>query len=201
MGADAGISAFPDAENLFSWMGTIIGADGTVYEGLQFKLSIKFTQNYPFNAPTVKFETPCFHPNVDQYGNICLDILKVHSFLFIGTHRFRTNGAPSTMSELFSFPSKVFWEVCFILNLSHVQNPTTNPLLTVTQLPCGRTKKVQSNTTFLIFYRIQEGAPKEVPRISKSLTLYILYFPFRAVMHNSHYSWITQSNNNNNLIS
>ena len=23
------------------------------------------------------FITPCFHPNVDQYGNICLDILKV----------------------------------------------------------------------------------------------------------------------------
>ena len=121
MGADAGISAFPDAENLFSWMGTIIGADGTVYEGLQFKLSIKFTQNYPFNAPTVKFETPCFHPNVDQYGNICLDILKVILFcLFIGTHRCRTNGAPSTMSELFSFPFRVSWEVCFILNPSHL---------------------------------------------------------------------------------
>ena len=24
----------------------------------------------------MKFETPCFHPNVDQFGNICLDILK-----------------------------------------------------------------------------------------------------------------------------
>ena len=24
----------------------------------------------------VKFETPCFHPNVDTHGNICLDILK-----------------------------------------------------------------------------------------------------------------------------
>ena len=24
----------------------------------------------------MKFETPCFHPNVDTYGNICLDILK-----------------------------------------------------------------------------------------------------------------------------
>ncbi len=24
----------------------------------------------------MKFETACFHPNVDQYGNICLDILK-----------------------------------------------------------------------------------------------------------------------------
>lgn len=32
--------------------------------------------DYPYKPPTVKFETPCFHPNVDTYGNICLDILK-----------------------------------------------------------------------------------------------------------------------------
>ena len=35
--------------------------------------------DYPFKAPTVRFETACFHPNVDQYGNICLDILKVRT--------------------------------------------------------------------------------------------------------------------------
>lgn len=33
-------------------------------------------QNYPFKAPTVRFETTLFHPNVDVHGNICLDILK-----------------------------------------------------------------------------------------------------------------------------
>ena len=46
------------------------------YEGLTYKLSLAFPNDYPFKAPTVKFETPCFHPNVDQFGNICLDILK-----------------------------------------------------------------------------------------------------------------------------
>ena len=30
----------------------------------------------PFSAPTITFSTPIFHPNVDQSGNICLDILK-----------------------------------------------------------------------------------------------------------------------------
>lgn len=35
-------------------------------------------QNYPFEAPLVRFETACFHPNVDNAGNICLDILKEH---------------------------------------------------------------------------------------------------------------------------
>ena len=48
-----------------------------VYEGLTFKLSLKFPTSYPYEAPQVTFQTPCFHPNVDQYGNICLDILKV----------------------------------------------------------------------------------------------------------------------------
>lgn len=47
-----------------------------VYENLEYKLTIEFSSNYPLSAPTVKFDTPCFHPNVDQYGNICLDILK-----------------------------------------------------------------------------------------------------------------------------
>lgn len=73
---DPGVSAFPDGDSLFSWVGTIQGAAQTVYEGMSYKLSLKFPTDYPFKAPTVKFETPCFHPNVDQYGNICLDILK-----------------------------------------------------------------------------------------------------------------------------
>jgi hypothetical protein len=47
-----------------------------VYQGLTYKMSFAFPNDYPFKAPTVKFETPCFHPNVDQFGNICLDILK-----------------------------------------------------------------------------------------------------------------------------
>ena len=79
MTKDAGISAFPDGDNIFHWTGTIVGGEGTVYEGLQYKLSLKFPTGYPYEAPQVTFVTPCFHPNVDQYGNICLDILKVRA--------------------------------------------------------------------------------------------------------------------------
>lgn len=61
---------------MFKWIASIKGVEGTVYEGLEFKLTIEFNTNYPISAPIVKFDTPCFHPNVDQYGNICLDILK-----------------------------------------------------------------------------------------------------------------------------
>ncbi|XP_014229185.1 ubiquitin-conjugating enzyme E2 C [Trichogramma pretiosum] len=76
MHADKGISAFPDGENLFKWVGTITGPQDTVYTDLSYKLSLEFPQSYPYSAPVVRFITPCFHPNVDNAGNICLDILK-----------------------------------------------------------------------------------------------------------------------------
>eukprot|EP00062_Callorhinchus_milii_P002955 gi/632939677/ref/XP_007882769.1/ PREDICTED: ubiquitin-conjugating enzyme E2 C [Callorhinchus milii] len=76
MSGDKGISAFPESDNLFRWIGTIDGAAGTVYEGLRYKLLLEFPSGYPYNAPTVKFITACYHPNVDTEGNICLDILK-----------------------------------------------------------------------------------------------------------------------------
>ncbi|XP_027459133.1 ubiquitin-conjugating enzyme E2 C-like isoform X3 [Zalophus californianus] len=48
----------------------------SVYEDLRYKLSLEFPSGYRYNAPTVKFLIPCYHPNVDTQGNICLDILK-----------------------------------------------------------------------------------------------------------------------------
>ncbi|KAJ8960154.1 hypothetical protein NQ318_003874 [Aromia moschata] len=76
MSQEKNISAFPEGENLFKWIGTIMGPKDTVYETLKFKLSFQFPNSYPYTAPVVKFVTPCFHPNVDTSGNICLDILK-----------------------------------------------------------------------------------------------------------------------------
>lgn len=77
MSKTPGISAFPDSDgNLFNWTATVKGSDATVYQDQVYKLSIQFPQDYPYKAPTVTFITPIFHPNVDQYGNICLDILK-----------------------------------------------------------------------------------------------------------------------------
>ncbi|KAK6776319.1 hypothetical protein RDI58_027320 [Solanum bulbocastanum] len=76
MSGDSGISAFPEEDNIFCWKGTITGSKDTVFEGTEYKLSLSFPADYPFKPPKVKFETGCFHPNVDVYGNICLDILQ-----------------------------------------------------------------------------------------------------------------------------
>ncbi|KAF3326201.1 ubiquitin-conjugating enzyme E2 20-like protein [Carex littledalei] len=76
MSGDPGISAFPEGDDIFHWRGTINGSTGTVYAGMVYKLSLSFNTDYPFKPPKVKFESPCFHPNVDLHGNICLDILQ-----------------------------------------------------------------------------------------------------------------------------
>ena len=76
MSGDSTVSAFPDGDNLFNWVAQIVGGTSTVYEGLRYKLSLSFPSRYPYVPPTVKFLTPCYHPNVDTSGNICLDILK-----------------------------------------------------------------------------------------------------------------------------
>ncbi|ODQ64573.1 ubiquitin conjugating enzyme E2-C, Ubc11 [Nadsonia fulvescens var. elongata DSM 6958] len=72
-----GVSAFPSSDsNLLNWSGTITGPKDTVYENLTFKISLSFPNDYPYSAPTIKFVSPMWHPNVDMSGNICLDILK-----------------------------------------------------------------------------------------------------------------------------
>jgi len=76
MSNSKGISAFPDGDKLLSWVATIEGPTNSAYEGQKYKLRLDFPSGYPYTAPTVRFTTPCFHPNVDGYGNICLDILK-----------------------------------------------------------------------------------------------------------------------------
>jgi ubiquitin-protein ligase len=85
MNEDKSLSAFPEGDNIMKWKGTIKAPEETVFAGMEYKMSIEFPSSYPFSAPTVKFETPCFHPNVSENGDICLDILKV-SFQLLCRH-------------------------------------------------------------------------------------------------------------------
>ena len=65
-----------DKKNLFKWKGTIIGPKDTPYTGGIFKLQIYLSIEYPLKPPQVKFITKIYHPNINENGNICLDILK-----------------------------------------------------------------------------------------------------------------------------
>jgi len=71
-----GCSAGPTDNNVFRWGGEISGPEGTPYENGVFKLDIVFPKDYPYKAPKVTFITPIYHCNINEDGQICLDILK-----------------------------------------------------------------------------------------------------------------------------
>ena len=60
------------------WQATILGPEKSPYEGGVFFLTIKFPADYPFKPPKVQFNTKIYHPNINNNGGICLDILKEH---------------------------------------------------------------------------------------------------------------------------
>lgn len=53
-----------------------MGPTDSPYAGGVFMVKIHFPPDYPFKPPKVNFVTRVYHPNINQNGSICLDILK-----------------------------------------------------------------------------------------------------------------------------
>lgn len=73
---DEDVIASPNENNIMSWTAVMIGPKDTIWEEGTFKLTLKFTDEYPNKPPQINFVSKMFHPNIYNDGSICLDILK-----------------------------------------------------------------------------------------------------------------------------
>lgn len=64
-----------DDSNIFDWQIAIFGPPGTCYAGGYFKAHIRFPGDYPFSAPSFRFLTKIWHPNIYENGEVCISIL------------------------------------------------------------------------------------------------------------------------------
>uniref|UniRef100_A0A7S1KSU4 E2 ubiquitin-conjugating enzyme n=1 Tax=Percolomonas cosmopolitus TaxID=63605 RepID=A0A7S1KSU4_9EUKA len=71
-----GISATPHENNLRYFKVAIAGPSQSPYQGGVFRLELFLPSDYPMSAPKVRFLTKIYHPNIDNVGRICMDVLK-----------------------------------------------------------------------------------------------------------------------------
>jgi ubiquitin-conjugating enzyme E2 R len=64
-----------DDANIFDWQIAIFGPPSTCYAGGYFKAHIRFPGDYPFSAPSFRFLTKIWHPNIYENGEVCISIL------------------------------------------------------------------------------------------------------------------------------
>ena len=97
--------ASPRENNLLLWTASIEGIEKTPWEGGLYQLRLDFSENYPNKAPSVRFLTKMFHPNIYNDGRICLDSTPSP------TQCFKINGLQFTMSGPSSQPSVSSWQI------------------------------------------------------------------------------------------
>jgi ubiquitin-conjugating enzyme E2 D/E len=73
--ARSGVVASPVDADMFHWKASIQGPAGSPYEGGKFFLDVTFPDNYPMKPPTLRFVTKVYHPNINDNGDICVDLL------------------------------------------------------------------------------------------------------------------------------
>lgn len=69
-----------NTDDIMKWFVKIKGPINSAYEDGIFNMQLTFDDNYPIKAPSVKFLTSMYHPNIYRDGKICIDILQPHEW-------------------------------------------------------------------------------------------------------------------------
>ena len=62
-----GFLAVPKEDDFMTWEAVIFGPEESQWDGGCFKLTLKFTEDFPNKPPSVVFTTKIFHPNCIYY--------------------------------------------------------------------------------------------------------------------------------------
>ncbi|KAJ2786577.1 Ubiquitin-conjugating enzyme E2 T [Coemansia interrupta] len=72
----ADIVCTPKGERIDSYEARMEGPPDTPYENGHFYVDINLSSLYPIEPPSLIFKTRIYHPNIDDHGKICLEVLK-----------------------------------------------------------------------------------------------------------------------------
>ncbi|KAK4529573.1 hypothetical protein CCYA_CCYA01G0430 [Cyanidiococcus yangmingshanensis] len=67
--------SFPNAADISCFEVTLRASEGW-YQGVCFRFAFAVPQTYPFRPPQVRCLNPVWHPNLDEHGAVCLNILR-----------------------------------------------------------------------------------------------------------------------------
>lgn len=84
------VSAAPVEDSLDKILASIEGPPDTPYEGGIFWITVKIPAGNPSLAPSLRFQTKIFHPNIDSSGLICADYQSWWNDNELNRHLFNT---------------------------------------------------------------------------------------------------------------
>ncbi|KAK5950070.1 Ubiquitin-conjugating enzyme E2 B [Knufia fluminis] len=64
------------SDGLSTWKLAILPSTDSLYSGGVFELELHFSESFPLEAPTARFTSEIYHPNVDSFSFVRGDILR-----------------------------------------------------------------------------------------------------------------------------